>query len=99
MIIYLRDCYNKKHSVVIPDDTEYISGVVLSGDMVMKHPFNFDPSDNRRVNINEGHFYFRKEQFSLLKEDSFDIYNYVKPHNLYEEFLKLQNVINRNICH
>lgn len=77
MKIALRDYNNSRIHVDIPDDTEYIEGDVISGDMVMTYPFKVDTSDSRSMNFYDGTFHFTKDQFHLLDEDDFDVYDYI----------------------
>lgn len=78
MEIILRDYNNTKIPVTIPDDTEYIEGVVISGDMVMDYPFDFDTSDSRTMSFFDGTFHFDREDFDLLERDDFNIYDYLQ---------------------
>lgn len=77
MKITLRNYSNSRIHVDIPDDTEYIEGKVLSGDMVMTYPFYFDTSNERVMAFEDGYFHFDKDAFHLLDEDDFDIYDYI----------------------
>ena len=79
MKITLRNWNNQTISVEIPDNTEYISGDIVSGDMVMKHPFHFDAdwSGNRVMSFYDGRFKIERKDFSKLDADDFDIYDFV----------------------
>lgn len=66
MKIRLLDWESKEHFVEIPDDTEVIVGVVLSGDMVLLYPMHYDTSMHRLRSYYDGTFIVRKEDFSKL---------------------------------
>lgn len=76
MIITLLDYDARKYEVEIPEDTEYISGVVVSGDQILEYPFHFDTGTGRIMNFYDGSFTITKENFSKLKtmEDPYDIF-------------------------
>lgn len=77
MKIVLRNYNNSRIHVEIPDDTEYIEGKVVSGDMIMTYPFYVDTSDERVFAFDDGWFRFTKDQFHLLDKDDFNIYDYI----------------------
>lgn len=79
MKITLRNYNNQKIPVEIPDDTEYISGTIISGDMVMKYPFYFDADvfGNRNISFPDGSFKIERKDFSKLDADDFDIFDLV----------------------
>lgn len=77
MTITLLDYDARSYEVEIPDDTEYISGVVISGDQILEYPFHFDTGKGRIMDFYDGSFKITKENFSKLKtmEDPYDIFN------------------------
>lgn len=78
MKINLLDYDNKKTPVEIPDDTEFIIGVVVTGDMIMVYPKFVDSSDNRIDDYFEGAFRIEKKDFNILDNPditSYDILN------------------------
>lgn len=79
MKITLRNWNNQKIPVEISDDTEYISGMVVSGDMVMEYPFSFDADieGNRTMSFPDGSFKIERKDFSKLDAEDFDIYDLV----------------------
>lgn len=79
MKITLRNWNNQKVPIEIPDDTEYISGDIISGDMVMKYPFHFDAdwNGNRIINFDDGNFKIERKDFSKLDADDFDIFDFI----------------------
>lgn len=79
MKITLRNYNNQKVPVEIPDDTEYISGMIISGDMVMEYPFYFDADvkGNRTMSFPDGSFKIERKDFSKLDAEDFDIYDLV----------------------
>lgn len=77
MKIALRNYNNSRIHVEIPDDTDYIEGEVVSGDMIMTYPFYVDTSNERVVAFEDGYFHFNKDEFYLLDKDDFNIYDYI----------------------
>lgn len=79
MKITLRNWNNKRISIEIPDNTEYISGMVVSGDMVMEYPFHFDTDvfKNRMISFRDGSFKIERKDFSKLDADDFNIYDLI----------------------
>lgn len=79
MKITLRNWKNDRFPVEIPDDTEYISGMIVSGDMVMEYPFYFDADvfGDRNISFPDGSFKIERKDFSKLDADDFDIYDLV----------------------
>lgn len=63
--------------VEIPDDTEKVSGIILSGDMVMTSPVHEDASDDRFVDFYDGAWEVRREDFDKLNSlsRSYDVFD------------------------
>lgn len=76
MTITLLDYAARSYKVEIPDDTEYISGIVVSGDQILEYPHHFDTGVKRMMDFYDGSFKITKENFSKLKtmEDPYDIF-------------------------
>ena len=66
MKIRLLDWAGNPKWVEVPDDTEKVSGVILSGDMVMEKPFHADASDDRFFDFYDGAWEVRREDFDKL---------------------------------
>jgi hypothetical protein len=64
--IILRDYHGNPKEVEINEDVEYISGVILSGDMVMEKPYYCDSSNNRVFSFYDGPFHISKENFEKM---------------------------------
>ena len=65
------------HEVKIPDDTEYIAGQVISGDMVLEYPVHYDTgATNRIMDFNDGSFRVARKDFDKLEKltDSYEIF-------------------------
>lgn len=65
------------HAVNIPDDTEYISGQVISGDMVLEYPVHYDTgATNRIMDFNDGSFRVARKDFDKLEKltDPYEIF-------------------------
>lgn len=77
MTITLLDYAARSYKVEIPDNTEYISGIIVSGDQILEYPHHFDTGKGRMVDFYDGFFKITKENFSKLKtmEDPYDIFN------------------------
>lgn len=55
--VRLLDYAGREYWVDIPENTEYIEGEIISGDMVLKSPIEFDTGDGARwVNYYDGSF-------------------------------------------
>ena len=63
MQIKLLDYQGTPTWVEIPDDCQEISGVILSGDMVMERPFYKDSSNNRITDYYDGRFTILRKDF------------------------------------
>lgn len=77
MKITLLDWSGAKHYVEIPDDTETITGRVVSGDMIMTSPIYHDTGEHTRtMNFHDGGFTIERENFHRLNEisDSYDVF-------------------------
>lgn len=79
MKITLRNWNNQKVPIEIPDDTEYIFGDIISGDMVMEYPFHFDADvdGERTIAFYDGHFKIERKDFSKLDADDLDVYDLI----------------------
>ena len=75
MLIKLLDWDNRAKWVEVPDDTQEVSGVILSGDMVMERPFHADASDSRFVSFYDGSWTVKREDFDKLNAitNSYDV--------------------------
>ena len=65
------------HEVKIPDDTEYIAGQVISGDMILEYPVHYDTgATNRIMDFNDGSFRVARKDFDKLEKltDSYEIF-------------------------
>lgn len=63
MKISLFDYDSIRHEVEIPDDTQEISDIILSGDMVMLKPFMYDTGNNRTTDFLDDTFTIKRNQF------------------------------------
>ena len=79
MEISLLDYEGTKNIVEIPDDTEYISGVILNGDMVMEYPFHMDSSEHnpRTIDYYDGYFKIERKDFHKLNEEGASSYDFL----------------------
>lgn len=83
MKIRLLDYNGKETFTEIPDNTQEIALLILSGDMVMVYP-KFEDSSNCRVeHFFDGHYIIKKKDFHILDEikDSYGL----------EEFEEINN--------
>lgn len=65
------------HEVNIPDDTEYITGQIISGDMVLEYPVHYDTgARNRIMDFNDGSFRVARKDFDKLEKltDPYEIF-------------------------
>ena len=65
------------HAVNIPDETEYIAGQVISGDMVLEYPVHYDTGAKDRImDFNDGSFRIARKDFDKLEKltDSYEIF-------------------------
>lgn len=76
MTITLLNYAAQSYEVEIPDNTEYISGIVVSGDQILEYPFHFDTGEGRMMDFYDGSFKVTKENFNKLKtmEGPYDIF-------------------------
>lgn len=77
MKIRLLDWDSVEHFVEIPDDTPYISGEIVSGDMVMLYPFRYDTgADTRIKDYHDGSFEVEAKDFERLNslKNSYDVW-------------------------
>lgn len=66
------------HEVEIPEDTEYISGQVISGDMVLEYPVHYDTGAKDRImDFNDGSFRILRKDFDKLEKlrDPYEIFD------------------------
>lgn len=91
MRLRLLDYQANEYWIEIPDDTEYIEGEIISGDMVLAKPIFFDTGDTvqctRTKNFFDGEFVIpikELERFNSLKNsyDVFDLGNKVTDEEL-----------------
>lgn len=77
MRIKLLDWEGSAKWVNVPDDTQEVSGVILSGDMVMEKPIHVDSSGCRLHNFYDGSWSVKREDFDKLNsiEESYDVLN------------------------
>lgn len=77
MKIQLLDWAGNPKWVEVPDDTEKVSGVILSGDMVMEKPIHADASDDRFQSFYDGAWEVRREDFDKLNSlsRSYDVFD------------------------
>ena len=69
MKIKLLNYAGVSHEVKIPDDTEYIAGQVISGDMVLEYPVHYDTGAKDRImNFNDGSFRVVRKDFDKLEK-------------------------------
>lgn len=69
MKIKLLDYDGVSFEVDIPDDTECITGEIVSGDTVMEAPFHFDTGKNSRIaNFFDGEFRIPAKNFAKMNE-------------------------------
>lgn len=77
MKIKLLNYTGVSHEVKIPDDTEFIAGQVISGDMVLEYPVHYDTGAKDRImNFNDGSFRVAREDFDKLEKltDPYEIF-------------------------
>lgn len=77
MKIKLLNYAGVSHEVKIPDDTEYIAGQVISGDMVLEYPVHYDTgATNRIMDFNDGSFRVARKDFDKLEKltDPYEIF-------------------------
>lgn len=77
MKIQLLDWDGNPKWVEVPDDTEKVSGVILSGDMVMEKPIHADAADDRFVDFYDGAWEVCREDFDKLNSlsRSYDVFD------------------------
>ena len=76
MKIRLLDWENKEHYVQIPEDTEQIVVSVISGDMGLESPKNYDTGNFRTMDFYDGSVTIKKDKFNGFNnvEDSYEIF-------------------------
>lgn len=77
MKIKLLNYNGVSHEVKIPDDTKYIAGQVISGDMVLEYPVHYDTGAKDRImDFNDGSFRVARKDFDKLEKltDSYEIF-------------------------
>lgn len=77
MKIKLLDFLGKPTWVEVPDDTQEVSGVILSGDMVLEKPIHKDTSNKRINDFYDGFWTVKRNNFEKLNalEDSYDVFD------------------------
>ncbi len=77
MKIQLLDYRGSATWVDVPDDTEEISGVILSGDMVMERPIRADASDDRIHDWYDGAWFVKRKDFDRFNAltDSYGVFD------------------------
>lgn len=77
MKIKLLDFEGTATWVDVPDETQEVSGVILSGDMVMEQPLHKDSSDCRTQDFYDGFWSVKREDFDKLNAitKSYDVLN------------------------
>lgn len=73
--VVLRDYAGMPVPIEIQDNVEFISGVIISGDMVMKYPFYKNSNNTRTHNFYDGTFSVSKKNFEKMNslQDSYEI--------------------------
>lgn len=77
MTIQLLSYRGVSHKVKIPDDTEFIAGQVISGDMVLEYPVHYDTGAKDRImDFNDGSFRIARKDFNKLEKltDPYEIF-------------------------
>ena len=77
MKIKLLNYAGVSHEVNIPDDTEFIAGQIISGDMVMEYPVYYDTGAKDRImDFNDGSFRIARKDFDKLEKltDPYEIF-------------------------
>lgn len=77
MKIKLLNYNGVSHEVNIPDDTEFIAGQIISGDMVLEYPVYYDTGAKDRImDFNDGSFRVAREDFDKLEKltDPYEIF-------------------------
>lgn len=85
MKLRLLDYADRCHYIEIPDDTEYIAGNVVSGDMILTYPVSYDTGfGTRYIDYYDGHFRFSKEHFDKFNSS-------VSSSDMLDKFIELEN--------
>ena len=77
MKIKLLNYAGVSHEVNIPDDTEFIAGQIISGDMVLEYPVYYDTGAKDRImDFNDGSFRVARKDFDKLEKltDPYEIF-------------------------
>ena len=77
MKIKLLNYAGVSHEVKIPEDTEFIAGQVISGDMVLEYPVHYDTGAcDRIMDFNDGSFRIERKDFNKLEKltDPYEIF-------------------------
>ena len=77
MKIKLLNYNGVSHEVNIPDDTEFIAGQIISGDMVMEYHVPYDTGAKDRImDFNDGSFRIARKDFDKLEKltDPYEIF-------------------------
>ena len=93
MRIKLLDWEGFANWVDVPDDTQEVSGVILSGDMVMERPIHADASDNRFFNFYDSAWVVKRKDFDKLNaiEKSYDVLNLCQEDAINRDAFQLAN--------
>lgn len=77
MKIKLLNYNGVSHEVNIPDNTEFIAGQIISGDMVLEYPVHYDTGTrNHIMDFNDGSFRVGRKDFDKLEKliNSYEIF-------------------------
>ena len=77
MKIKLLNYAGVSHEVKIPEETEFIAGQVISGDMVLEYPVHYDTGAKDRImDFNDGSFRVARKDFNKLEKltDPYEIF-------------------------
>ena len=66
MQIKLLDYASTPHYVEIPDDTDHVDIDVISGDMIMTYPINYDTGRGRNMDFFDGSVTIPQDKFNIL---------------------------------
>lgn len=77
MKIKLLNYNGVSHEVKIPDDTKFIAGQIISGNMVLEYPVHYDTGATDRImDFNDGSFIVARKDFDKLEKltDPYEIF-------------------------
>ena len=77
MKIRLLDWQGHSCYVEVPEDTDKIRGIILSGDMIMLEPLYRDSSRDRVYDYYDGYFVVERKDFPKLEQivDSYQVFD------------------------